>query len=204
MKKELIVSTILVGLLTGCVSDTLKSLNQHINSLGLDTTPKASIIVLGTNIDNATKLQGEASVYLLNTKTNKEKKILITNYTPSAVAFNIEAGKYKFSKWTYNACKIMSVNKYGKQIGCTQYYQFKGNSEPLENTIFTINKGETLYLGHLTLNSKNKTISIKNNEKEDLKNLESFFNLNNRVPQNKSILINNWKFQITGTKGFLQ
>ena len=207
MRKKLAISLMFIGLLTGCSPmKTLQSLNHSINSLSLDTDTKSSIIIWGKDIVNPYNIRGDGVVYLINTETNKEQTFILNTYSPLASATNIAPGKYKFSKWIYDACKIMSVDKYGKTTGCKERYRFKGNSLALSGGDFTVKEGETLYLGSFTLDSARKIISLFNYEAKDLKKLEFFVDLKGREVRNISEQINlkNWKFEITGSKGFLE
>jgi len=170
----------------------------------LNTDKDSSIILAGTTIYNPYNVIGDAKIYLENIETKKQEILTLdTKQTP--IFMNIPAGTYKATKWIYNACQTREVDKYGNPTYCSSYYNFKGKSQPIKENQFEIKKGETLYLGHITLNSESKELTIDNQKNKDMLKLNQIIDLKGRkVKDIPNLYIKDWKFQITGTKGFFE
>jgi len=170
----------------------------------LSTDKDSSILLAGTSIYNPPNVSGDAALYIENIETKKQERLtLYAKATP--IFMNIPEGRYKVIKWVYNACKERGVDKYGNPTYCTSSYNFKGQSQPIKDNQFEIKKGETLYLGHITLDSKTKTLTIDNQQNKDMQVLNKIIDLKGRkVKTVPSLHIENWKFHITGTKGLLE
>jgi len=196
-----IVTAIVLTLSTGCVGSIVKGLN----GLSLDTSKEASIAFAGTTVNNhelnkrgSRQVRGEGELYLLNIDTKKTIRFPI-NAQGLPVFGNIDVGTYVVSKWVYNTCKEIRRDKYGEEH-CTQYHNLKGSSESFKGKEFEVNKGETLYIGHLTVDTKTQTLSIGNQEKSDTAKFIEKVDIKGRTIKNISdkLELQNWKFNVTG------
>ena len=206
-----IISTLMMSMLllisTGCVSGIVKTLN----GFSINTDNDSAIIFASTTVNNPIikrrgvhLLRGEGKVFLVNIDTKKETVLPISMTAEALPIFtNLDEGKYRFSKWTYDSCQEMTRGSNGKAY-CSKWHNFKGISAPLQGNEFEIKKGETFYLGHLTLNSGKPSITLQNKEEADIKRFKEVVDIKNRKIKNISdnLNIKDWEFTITGKPSF--
>jgi len=195
---------------TGCVTDMVKGLNKSLKGLSLNTDKKSAIIFAGTTVNSVKRkgrgsylISGEGRIFLLNVNTKKEITLPLKYQADGLPIYtNLDSGTYRFSKWAYNACKEVARDKYGNTY-CSSWHYTKGMSDSLKGNTFEVKEGETLYLGHFILESKNTTISLLNKEELDTQKFKDTVEIKNRKIQNISNKFNikDWKFNITGKAG---
>jgi len=205
MKKNIsiIMMTMMLFVFTGCVSSIVKTLN----GFNINTDSKSAIIFAGTTVNNpiikrrgSHILRGEGKIFLVNIDTKKETLLKISYRAKELPIFtNLDAGRYRFSRWAYDSCKEMTRDTKGDTY-CSKWHYFKGVSDPLENNEFEIKRGETLYLGHLILNSGKPSITLQNKEEIDRINFTNVVDIKDRKIKNISNKFNikDWKFTVTG------
>jgi len=191
-------------LLNGCsMVSTVKK------SLYLDTDKEASIAIIDYSITPSAEVKApEATIYLRNIDTGEESHFYLKNFLihsasldRSLLAINLDAGRYEFSRWDYDACKREGTDIKSLFL-CKEKFHFKGKNRKLEEAKFTIKKGETLYLGYISLDSNEASLTLR----YSLENRDKPLIFKGRSVKNisQTIKMVDWKFEMTGYKGVFE
>jgi hypothetical protein len=198
--KILLLATATLGL-NGCISNTLKSAVDGLGNVMTNIKPDSSVVLMSSEVIDTPKIIGVGELFFKNISTGKEESIDIYNSSYSLPAKKLTPGTYKITRWVFASCFVKTPSNY-----CKKWHDFGGINPPLaKDNIFTIKKGETLYLGHVIIDSKNMTLTLINNGPKDTmeyKNKYSGLNTRNIKNISNSINIKSWKFKVTGAGFF--
>ena len=198
-----IISIILLSL-TGCVDSIINagnSIMHSVNNRMANIKPDTTAIVATTSKYDSDSVDGKGKLILKNIDTNEEVPFFIDYSDKSYYVKKVTPGRYKIEKWNYDSCFTKDV----KSDSCTEWHDFGGVSPVLQGNTFTVNKGEIVYLGHISLDSANKTLSISDDSSSDIAKFKSSYDaLKNRDIKNisSSLNVHNWGFRITGAGWF--
>ena len=194
-----IISIILLSL-TGCVDSIINAGNNIMHSMNnsmANIKPDTTAIVASASKYDSGSVMAKGKLILKNIDTNEEFPLFIDYSDKSYYVKKVPPGRYKIEKWNYDSC----FTKDTKSNSCTEWHNFGGVSPVLTGNTFTVNKGEIVYLGHIQLDSTNKTLSISDDSYSDIAKFKSSYDaLKNREIKNVSSRLNvhNWGFKITG------
>jgi len=155
-----------------------------------------SAIILSDNVKNPDGVSGNAFLYFKNLQTGEEEYVYISSEKEHTYYLKLTEGTYKFTHWKYNACRYTMPD--GRT--CKEMHNFVGHSEPLKkNGIFTIKKGETLYLGHFELDASTQTFTVNDHYLKNINEVKKRYpKIKKRSIENYSEKLNikDWKFYI--------
>ena len=194
-----IISIILLSL-TGCVNSIINAGNSLIHTMNnsiVNIKPDTTAIVASTSKQDSGSVMGKGELILKNVNTNEEVSFDISYSDKSYYIKKVTPGTYKVVKWNYDSCSI----KDARSGACKEWHDFGGASEALTGNTFAISKGEIAYLGYVSLDSTNKSLTIEDNSYSDIAKFKSSYDaLKNRDIKNisGSLNVHNWGFKITG------
>ena len=202
MKKAVKIATISMSLLmlSGCVEsivNTGNSLMHSLNNSMVNIKSDTTAIVASASKQDSASVMGKGELILKNIDTNEEISFFVDYSDKTFFVKKVTPGRYKIVKWKYDSCSTKDVNS----GACTQWHDFGGLSSELAGNTFTVNKAEIVYLGHISIDSANNTLSISDDSYSDIAKFKSSYDaLKNRDIKNVSgnINVNNWRFKITG------
>ncbi len=206
MKKTIIITSIsTIFVLTGCVNTVSNLGNNLLHTLRNKTVnikPDTTAIIASANTTDSDSVIGKGDLILKNIDTNEEVTISASYNDNSYIVKKVTPGTYKIVKWNYDSC----YETYNNSNICKEWHDFGGISPKLASgNTFRVNKGDIVYLGHINVDSANKTLSISDNYYSDINNFKNNYDaLKTRDIKDVSnnINVHNWGFKITGAGFF--